>query len=87
MPTSIKLKLLMGGRFKTELATIGVPIPGEHVYAMTSAAALTRELLFQADAAMGRRFQWVDEREKPKPQKKDSERERMNQAAEDEEEQ
>lgn len=42
MPTSIKLKLLMGGRFKTELATIDVPIPGEHVYAMTSAAALTR---------------------------------------------
>ena len=52
MPTSIRLRLLMGGRFKAALATIEVPIPGEHVYAMTSAAALTRELDFQADDTM-----------------------------------
>lgn len=37
---------------------------------------------------MGKRFQWVDERERnrPAPRKKDSERERMNQAAELQEE-
>ncbi len=67
MPTSIKLRLLMGGRYKTALATISVPIPGEHVYAMTSAASLTRELDFQADVEMGRKLQWVDEQAKPPP--------------------